>query len=182
MIFALEEGVKQAQDVLQRLNMAPKKFSQEKEWFFKPWWAENANPKCFAFTGGKSICGKHGDAEVFREDLLAIGLAQELTEQARIDELIPNLYFKFEIVDDDVDAVTIIEGEACHAICELLNGHEDPIIPISILFAVVSIIQFDGNRTFKFTLVLQLSNNPFLSKDRLARIKNIIYYNSEDYL
>ena len=44
-------------------------------------------------------------------------------------------------------------------------------------------MEFDGQRIFKSTLVGQLNGNPFLSKDRLTRVRNSLYFNnSEDYL
>ena len=44
-------------------------------------------------------------------------------------------------------------------------------------------MEFDGHRIFKSTLVGQLNGNPFLAKDRLTRVKNLLYFNnSEDYL
>jgi hypothetical protein len=40
-----------------------------------------------------------------------------------------------------------------------------------------------GKVVYKSTLVNELNGNPFLSKDRLTRIHNSIYFNnSEDYL
>lgn len=40
-----------------------------------------------------------------------------------------------------------------------------------------------GQTTFKSTLVSELNGNPFLSKDRLTRIKNSVYFNNaEDYM
>jgi len=47
----------------------------------------------------------------------------------------------------------------------------------------MAFVEFDGERIFKSTLVVQLNSNPFLSKDRLTRVKKLLYFiNSEDYL
>jgi len=48
---------------------------------------------------------------------------------------------------------------------------------------VIPVVEFFSHKIFKFTFVSQLNSNPFLSKDRLTRIKNSIYFNtSDDYI
>jgi hypothetical protein len=41
-------------------------------------------------------------------------------------------------------------------------------------------VEFDSNKLYKSTLISQLNCNPFLSKDRLARVKNFVYFNNVD--
>jgi hypothetical protein len=44
-------------------------------------------------------------------------------------------------------------------------------------------VQYSGHKIYKSTLVSQLNGNPFLSKDRLTRVHNSIFFNnSDDYL
>jgi hypothetical protein len=41
----------------------------------------------------------------------------------------------------------------------------------------------NGKSVYKSTLVNELNGNPFLSKDKLTRIRNSIYFNNaDDYL
>lgn len=48
---------------------------------------------------------------------------------------------------------------------------------------VIPFVEFGGHKIFKSTLVFQLNSNLFLSKDRLTRVKNSIYFNhSHDYI
>jgi len=48
---------------------------------------------------------------------------------------------------------------------------------------VILFVEFVGHKIFKSTLVSQLNANPFLSKDRLTRVRNSIYFNnSDDYI
>jgi hypothetical protein len=43
-------------------------------------------------------------------------------------------------------------------------------------------VEYSGKVIFKSTLVSELNGNPFLSKDRLTRIRNSVYFNNaEDY-
>jgi hypothetical protein len=43
-----------------------------------------------------------------------------------------------------------------------------------------AIVEFEGQKIYKSTLVSQLNSNPFLSKDRLARVKTSLYFNNSD--
>ena len=48
---------------------------------------------------------------------------------------------------------------------------------------VLPIVTFQGHSIYKSTLVSQLNGIPYLSKDRLTRMNNVIYFNnSHDYL
>ena len=48
---------------------------------------------------------------------------------------------------------------------------------------IQSVVQYNGQTIYKSTLVADLNGNPFLSKDRLTRIKNSVYFNNaDDYL
>ena len=48
---------------------------------------------------------------------------------------------------------------------------------------VIPFVEFFGHKIFKSTLVSQLNSNLFLSKDRLTRVRNFIYFNnSDDYI
>ena len=48
---------------------------------------------------------------------------------------------------------------------------------------VLPIVTFQGHSIYKSTLVSQLNGNPYLSNDRLTRMRNSIYFNnSDDYL
>jgi hypothetical protein len=48
---------------------------------------------------------------------------------------------------------------------------------------VFATLRFESNIIYKSTLVSQLNVNPFLSKDRLTRVKSLIYFNNfEAYL
>ena len=48
---------------------------------------------------------------------------------------------------------------------------------------VIPFVEFTRHKIFKSTLVSQLNSNPFLSKDRLTRIRNSIYFNNlDDYI
>jgi len=48
---------------------------------------------------------------------------------------------------------------------------------------VIPFVKCVGYNIYKSTLVSQLNANPFLSKDRLTRVKNSIYFNnSNDYI
>ena len=71
-ITALKEGLKEAQRMINSLNMAPnpQASAKNKIWFDKPWVAEMSDNQSFAFVvGSKPVRGEDGDMEVLREDL-----------------------------------------------------------------------------------------------------------------
>jgi hypothetical protein len=41
-------------------------------------------------------------------------------------------------------------------------------------------MEYQRNKIYKSTLVSQLNANPFLSKDRLRRVKKSLYFNNSD--
>jgi len=71
-IEALKEGLKDAQRLINTLNMAPnaQASSRNKDWFHKPWISEQSDPQSFAYAApAKPVHGEDGDMEVLREDL-----------------------------------------------------------------------------------------------------------------
>jgi len=45
---------------------------------------------------------------------------------------------------------------------------------------VCLLVEYQKNKIYKFMLVNQLNANPFLSKDRLTRVRKLIYINNLD--
>lgn len=70
-IEALKEGLVEAQNMLNCLNMAPSvQASRDKKvWFKTPWEVERKEPKHLAFIPGAPIYGDDGDGEVLREQM-----------------------------------------------------------------------------------------------------------------
>ena len=65
---------------------------------------------------------------------------------------------------------------------ELLSEQEQQVSSSPSSSKILPIVTFQGHSIYKSTLVSQLNGNPYLSKDRLTRMKNSIYFNnSNDY-
>ena len=185
-VTALKEGLKEAQKMLNSLNMAPspQAFAKNKMWFEKPWTVELADTTSFAFSAvTKPVRGEDGDMEVLREDIHE--KEQELQRTTELHDLQSNGLIDTEedMVDDGVPTIAVVESETRDIISEVLSNHEDHVSDRASSEKVVAFAEFDGNRIFKSTLVGQLNGNPFLSKDRLTRVKKSMYFNNgEDYL
>ena len=158
-VLALKEGLKDAQKMMNSLNMAPSPQAAAKNrvWFERPWILESADTQSFSFhTTGKPVWGEDGDMEVLREDLRE--KESELQRRAELHEL-QHLENDIEedVLDDGVEALTVVESETQDIISEVLSNHEDHIPGTSTPVKVVSFVEFDGNRIFKSTLVGQLN-------------------------
>ncbi|KAL3680822.1 hypothetical protein R1sor_023778 [Riccia sorocarpa] len=75
---------------------------------------------------------------------------------------------------DGVDDATIVGHETRHIMAEVLQQVQCEGASVSKYDPMVA---YDGHSIYKATLVSQLLGNPTLSKDRLTRIKQSIYFN-----
>ena len=65
----------------------------------------------------------------------------------------------------------------------MLDVDDDQVPTTLVQQKISSIVTYEGHSIYKSTLVSQLNGNPFLSKDRLTRVRNSIYFNNnDDYL
>jgi hypothetical protein len=91
-------------------------------------------------------------------------------------------------VDDGVDPRVLFENEARDIISDVRSGVQCPNNGIGAGTSAPTVlycptVSMSGKVVYKSTLVNELNGNPFLSKDRLTRISNSIYFNNfEDYL
>ena len=176
LVSALEEGLLEAQRVLRSLNMAPSIQARPaiKQWFYKPWLVEKTDPRHMAFVPRTRIVrGEDGDAEVLRDSIMTDSSAQE-GEIARL------LHLEEDIEHDGLDNLSVLQEEARDALTSIMNDEEVQVNPCNVPSIVVPYVECSGHRIFKSTLVTRLNGNPFLSKDRLTRVRNSIYYNNSD--
>ena len=180
-VAALKEGLKEAQAMIRVLNMAPSSqcTAEKKTWFYTPWLLEKSDPKHMSFTPGeKPIQGEDGDAEVLRSELECTRL-EELLEEG----LTPTTENAKGIGEFDSEIQQQLEDDMGQVVNDMLNSQEVYALDPSGTPQVVPLIQFSGHTIYKSTLVSQLNGNPFLSKDRLTRVKNSIFFNnSDDYV
>jgi hypothetical protein len=78
------------------------------------------------------------------------------------------------------DDVVVVEDEVRHVLRDMLNLQEINCEDRPILEKISPTIEYDGKVMFKSTLVAELNGNPFLSKDRLTRVRNSVYFNNAD--
>jgi hypothetical protein len=177
----LKEGFKEAQALIRVLNMAPSTVAKHKKWFIEPW-VEEANDPKFGFTYKLSkelVAGEDGDAKVMQATL-EIGVD--------LDEGDAGHSASEGDVDDGVDPRVLFENKARDIISNVRSGVQCPNDGAGARTSAPTVlycptVSMSGKVVYKSTLVNELNGNPFLSKDRLTRIRNSIYFNnSEDYL
>ena len=177
-VLALKEGLMEAQVMLRVLNMAPSAQCRSKVWFLTPWIIEQGDPKHMAYVKSKNaIIGEDGDSEVLREALdIASIIDVELvnSNSNNLDELEGN----FE--GGGVEDLTILEEETRQVVIEMVDSMELQVMSQTSSPNIVPIVTYEGHTIYKSTLVSQLNGNPFLSKDRLTRVRNSIYFNNAD--
>jgi hypothetical protein len=148
-----------------------------KTWFNKPWELEKVDERFMKFKhGSRPVSGEDGDSEVIRENMMASRHAGD-EEGAQIlcqDDL------ENDFCDDGQDATIVLEGEVRNAISNMLSSHEEQVSTVACPTQVSPTVEFAGHSIYKSTLVSQLNGNPFLSKDRLTRVKHSMYFNNHD--
>jgi hypothetical protein len=180
-VGALKEGFKEAQALIRVLNMALSTVARHKKWFIEPWVEEANDPKFgFTYKPSKELVAKEdGDAEVMQA-------AFEI--EVDLDEGNAGYSASEGDIDDGVDPRVLFENEAQDIISDVRSGVQYPndgagagTSAPTVLYCPT--VNMSGKVVYKSTLVNELNGNPFLSKDRLTRIRNSIYFNnSEDYL
>jgi hypothetical protein len=105
----------------------------------------------------------------------------------QIGEGIPHLEGDEQVdFDDGLDLVAVVENECRGALSELMDEVEPPVgacESVKEASKLIQTVEYNDKCIYKSTLVSELNGNPFLSKDRLTRVRNSIYFNnSEDYL
>lgn len=179
-IAALQDGLREAQNMLTVLNMAPLADYANKSWFLTPWVLEKVDSSSFVYALALScIRGDDGDAEVLRQDLQAIDADIGIVD----NNFNPLDDSEAEIVEDVVSDLVVLQAETEDVVTELLNLEEPQVSFALPADKVIRFVEYKGHNIYKSALVSQLNANHFLSKDRLTRVKNSIYFNnSDDYI
>ena len=163
--------------MLQILNMAPSNYASapKKLWFLTPWKVEKEDPMHLVYQPAATPqLGVDGDAECEcarlesnDDGVLGSGSASNLND-----------VLEDEILDNSDTCLQALEEETRNVFVEILTDHK-----VQVPRKIVPLVTYEGHFIYKSTLVSQLNGNPYLSKDRLTRMKNSIYFNnSDDYV
>jgi hypothetical protein len=93
-----------------------------------------------------------------------------------------------EPFDDGLSALEVAKNECRDAISAILDAAKVPTDCPTVGDAdsdtkIIPTVDYSGKVLYKSTLVSELNGNPYLSKDRLTRVKKSVYFNNvEDYL
>jgi len=85
-------------------------------------------------------------------------------------------------LDDAENHLAVVQEETRDAITDLLNSRLAQVTSIESgsNVKIEPTVQTEGHCVYKSTIVSELNGNSFLSKDRLARIKQSIKFNNHD--
>ncbi|KAL3682655.1 hypothetical protein R1sor_000677 [Riccia sorocarpa] len=168
-IHALKQGFQQAQSMFIMFNMASRAGVTNQAWWRTPWTVEE---DLGLFDKASEVAAEHMDTE-----------AEELEGEIVNLEAPGDLWALTTPVhhegseseqEDGADDLAVIGHETRHVMSEVLQQvsleeeHVKKYDPM---------VVYDGHSIYKATLVIQLVGNPTLSKDRLTRIKQSIYFN-----
>ncbi|KAL3695582.1 hypothetical protein R1sor_009658 [Riccia sorocarpa] len=166
---ALKKGFQQAQSLLLQLNMAPRTGVRNQTWWKTPWVSEK---EMGLFERGSESARDPADVDLEENgptstDPETVGDLWELVVP------VENPGSEAE-EENGLDDLALLDHETRHIMSEILHhvesGEEEPV-------KFDPMIVYDGHSIYKATLVSQLVGNPTLSKDRLTRIKQSIYFN-----
>ena len=84
---------------------------------------------------------------------------------------------------DGVEDLTILEEETRQVVVEMVDSMEFKVMSLPSSPNILPVVTYEGHTIYKSTLVSQLNGNHFLSKYRLTRVHNSIYFNkTDDYI
>ncbi|KAL3681114.1 hypothetical protein R1sor_024070 [Riccia sorocarpa] len=171
MVDALLRGLKEAQNLLTQLSMAPHTGVRDQAWWKTPWKVESDLK-----LSGAGMNRVDDPTDVDSDIIDAAETAE--TECPSWDMPLsrdsPEEDSELDEQGDGVDDATIVGHETRHIMAEVLQQVQCEGANVSKYDPMVS---YDGHSIYKATLVSQLLGNPTLSKDRLTRIKQSIYFN-----
>ena len=122
----------------------------------------------------RPVQGEDGDGEVMREDVrVSVEVQLEPPLGVEVDTSL--------VFDDGSDPTATVEDEVRGIVNEMIScaSQENVIVQSNVPFS--STMKFEDNIIFKSALVNQLNVNPFLSKDRLTRVKSSLYFNNSEF-
>ncbi|KAL3685965.1 hypothetical protein R1sor_003987 [Riccia sorocarpa] len=164
-VEALKSGLKEAQRCLIHLNMAPHNRVRDQTWWRTPWVKEE-ELQMF----GKSQPNENHEEELeeaFFEDGSA-SLSFDLW-----DVTTPRGVREGVSGEDAEDDLPFVGHETRHVMTEVLNE----VLSTVSTSKVDPMVSHEGHLVYKASLVSLLVGNPTLSKDRLSRIKQTVFFN-----
>ncbi|KAL3689330.1 hypothetical protein R1sor_015639 [Riccia sorocarpa] len=164
-IQALQTGMKEAQRCLIQLNMAPHSHVRDQVWWRTPWVKEK---ECGIF--GKNLPMEENIPELDEESL-------EDTNESLLSDLwdiaTPTTIEEDVNNDDEADDLSFLGHETQHVMTEVLSE----VLASESGCKVEPMVSHEDHQIYKASLVSLLVSNPSLSKDRLARIKQFVFFN-----
>ncbi|KAL3687374.1 hypothetical protein R1sor_013683 [Riccia sorocarpa] len=150
--------------------MAPHTGVRNQVWWKTPWITERELGlfERSVEVSPESLESERDDGEAELADLNTIGDLWDLTSQVSYEGP------ESELEDDGADDLAVAGHETKHIMSEVFHELCSDEQEVMMFDPMVS---YDGHSIYKATLVSQLVGNPTLSKDRLTRIKQAIYFN-----
>lgn len=162
-IVALKEGLVLAQSASSRVQMNPSPYCRDRVWWETPWITEGLG----VLSGGW--------CSVTVEDLAPVEDDDEDVAQLQVAEVHVDPHDEGDDEGDDGVHDTHVASEGCGTILSEMYSdlvYGEPRVDVK------PTVSYNGRQMYKSTLVSQLVGNPNLSKDRLTRVKQSLYFNN----
>ncbi|KAL3702081.1 hypothetical protein R1sor_020103 [Riccia sorocarpa] len=169
-VTALLSGLREAQNLLTQLNMAPHPGVRDQAWWKTPWQVE-ADLKVFGSSSTVENEASDSDGEIVEAtDREPECSSWDMFLQSEVPDPDPEV----DDGDDGADDLSVVGHETRHVMAEVLQQVQAEGASVR---KYDPMVVYEGHNIYKATLVSQLLGNPTLSKDRLTRIKQSIYFN-----
>ncbi|KAL3695521.1 hypothetical protein R1sor_009597 [Riccia sorocarpa] len=169
-VTTLLSGLREAQNLLTQLNMAPHHGVRDQAWWKTPWQVE-ADLKVFGSSSTVENEASDSDGEIVEAtDREPECSSWDMSLQREVPDPDPEV----DDGDDGADDLSVVGHETRHVLAEVLQQVQAEGASVS---KYDPMVVYEGHSIYKATLVSQLLGNPTLSKDRLTRIKQSIYFN-----
>ncbi|KAL2632184.1 hypothetical protein R1flu_016870 [Riccia fluitans] len=175
---ALTVGLQQAQTLLTQLNMSPHAGMRDKTWWRTPWTVE----KELGIFGTSSSTQEpnHERFEVNEveevEGMPNSELSSDLWDIPEATGAPSTMEADMDVEGDETNNLEVYGHEARHVMSETMSTLSMEHAPTN--RKVDSMVSYEGHEMYKASLVSLLVGNPTLSKDRLTRIKQSVYFNN----
>ncbi|KAL2610848.1 hypothetical protein R1flu_022540 [Riccia fluitans] len=174
---ALKVGLQQAQTLLTQLNMSLHAGMRDKTWWRTPWTLEKE----------LGIFGMSSSTQELDHERFEVNEVEEVEEMPK-SELSSNLWnipeatgapstmeADMDVEGDETNDLEVYGHEARHVMSKTLSTLLMEPAPTN--RKVDPMVSYEGHEMYKASLVSLLVGNPILSKDRLTRIKQSVYFN-----
>ncbi|KAL2620839.1 hypothetical protein R1flu_001044 [Riccia fluitans] len=176
-IEALKVVLQQAQTLLTQLNMSLHARVRDKTWWRTPWILEKELGIFGTSSSTQELDHEHFEVNEMEEveEMPNSELSSDLWDIPEATGAPSTMEANVDAEADETNDLEVYGHEALHVMSETMSTLLMEHAPTN--RKVDPMISYEGHEMYKVSLVSLLVGNPTLSKDRLTRIKQSVYFN-----